>query len=146
MLILIGGISRSGKTTLALKLQAEQYPNAVVLHQDQYIQPQALMPTIRDRIDWEHPASIHWSKWKSDILRHLSNNETLIAEGIFAFADADVNGWAVQKHLLSIDEVTFRQRKAEDHRWGYEPPWYIDHIWKSGLTYQNLGKIVSFHV
>jgi nicotinamide/nicotinate riboside kinase len=136
-LIAIGGVSRSGKTTLALQIQAQKYPQAIVLHQDEWIQPEALMPMIRDRIDWEHPKSIDWARWKAVILQHLSQNKTVIIEGIFAFADAEINQWITEKHLLKIDEATFRQRKAADKRWGEEPDWYINHIWQSGNAHLN---------
>lgn len=134
-LIAIGGASRSGKTTLALQLQVEQYPQAIVLHQDEWIQPERLIPTIQDRIDWEHPGSIDWARWKSIILAHLFIHQTVIIEGIFAFADAEINQWIAEAHELQIDEATFRARKATDNRWGYEPPWYIDHIWNSSKKY-----------
>ena len=42
---------------------------------------------------------------------------------------------------LAISYQTFLKRKIEDHRWGEEPDWYIQHIWESHLQVPKWGKI-----
>ena len=36
---------------------------------------------------------------------------------------------------VDLQEETFHKRKSTDLRWGREPEWYIDHIWKRHTQY-----------
>jgi len=44
-----------------------------------------------------------------------------------------------KKIFLEIRRSTFEKRRTEDNQWGFEPDWYIDHIWKS---YEKYGKTI----
>ena len=129
-LIGIGGISRAGKSDLAHFLSAN-LPNANVLHQDDYVKPEGLIPKIKERVDWEHPDSINWNQWKEAIIKSQSKFQHTIAEGIFVFHDSEILTQTNWKILLTLDKELFLQRKSDDGRWGNEPDWYIEHIWNS---------------
>ncbi len=133
-LIGIGGVSRAGKTSLA-DFFAAQLHNSLVLHQDEYILPEIQIPKIKDRIDWEHPDSIDWQKWKTAILANQPNYDFIILDGLFAFHDGELEQDMDWKIYLSIDKDRFVQNKKDDQRWGEEPEWFIQHIWDSHLKY-----------
>ena len=44
---------------------------------------------------------------------------------------------------LTLKEETFLERKRKDLRWGREPEWYIDHIWKSHLMYREEQEVLD---
>ncbi|MDP5169073.1 MAG: hypothetical protein NWR72_02420 [Bacteroidia bacterium] len=144
MLLLIGGVSRSGKTKLsqkiALWLRTEGH-KVSVLHQDEYVKPESEIPMIRDHIDWEVPESIDWARWQEAIRSAALSHDWVIAEGLFAFSDQELNQAADRQIMVNVSEDTFLQRKREDLRWGQEPEWFIAHIWRSFLIY---GEPASF--
>lgn len=143
-LIAIGGVSRSGKSSLALKLLAA-LPNSVVLHQDDFVKSDRQIPKIKGRTDWEHPDSIDWPSWKESIHKALAKYDYVIIEGLFAFSDASINSQIHKAIYLSIDKATFLERRRKETRWGHEPDWFIEHVWeahwKYGLAPENLSII-----
>jgi len=141
LLIGIGGVSRSGKSSLARQLQ-EHYTSAgrscLILSQDDFVIPEGQIPKIRDRIDWEDPVSIDWPRLKRKIEEMKAFFQVIIVEGLFAFVDPALTAQYDMKFFMEISKETFLARKAVDDRWGPEPAWFIEHIWESYLKF---GKI-----
>lgn len=141
LVIGIGGVSRSGKTSLAKRI-ASWYADAVVLHQDDFIVPESQIPRISCgadvHIDWEVPESIDFKWLQSAILAALARQQTVVVEGLFAFHAPEISALYDRKIFLHISQATFKKRKAEDLRWGKEPDWYIAHIWNAYLKYGTL--------
>lgn len=135
-LILIGGISRSGKSTLAQGL-ASSLKGSSYLEQDFYVKPEGELPLIKDRIDWDSPESIDWARWKSEITERIESYQWVIAEGIFAFNDTAINNMAHFKINLSIEKSIFLQERKADTRWGLEPDWFLEHVWDAHRKYHN---------
>ncbi len=133
MIIGIGGLSRSGKTKVAKKIRTElqkQGQNVLLLHQDHFSFPEIKIPKIKDRADYEHPDSIDWNRYLAAIQEGIKAQQTIISEGLFAFANQQLNQLYDRQIFVSIDQATFMQRKANDTRWGpLPPPWYLQHIW-----------------
>lgn len=136
MVIGIGGCSRSGKTTLA-ELIKDYYSadKATIIHQDDYIPPTEQILTINGHIDWECPQSIDFVAYRKAIDEAIGKFEIVIAEGIFAFNDQEINKLYSKRILMHIDKETFVYYKNQDLRWGKEPDWYVEHIWNSHLKY-----------
>ena len=137
MIIGIGGVSRSGKSDLAQKLCGYLgKEKCAVLDLDDFVLPQALLPEIKGRIDWESPETINWAL----VFQIIEENqkEYLIIEGIFAFS----NPYLVDKYdlkiIIRIPKELFIERRKKETRWGPEPRWYIEHVWetheKSGIS------------
>lgn len=142
MVIGIGGVSRAGKTRLARKLAGHfrgQGRTAVILHQDEFVFPEAEIPTIRGKADWEHPGSIDFERFRQAIAAQAETVDVVIAEGLLAFYDAAVNALYDRCFFMKISKATFLERKARDLRWGREPDWYMEHIWESFLKYGQPG-------
>ncbi len=140
MLIGIGGVSRAGKSTLArllLEALVERSKTVELIHQDDYVIQESLLPRIQNRTDWEVPQSIDWIQWRDQINEALNRSEIVIIEGIFCFYDERIVQQMKLKILIVITYRVLRHRKDEDLRWGSkpEPKWYIDHIWKSYRRY-----------
>lgn len=138
MKIGIGGISRAGKTTLAKKIIAN-FPDKkkVILHQDDYINAGYDIPQIQERINWEVPESIDFLRLKYDFKWMSQNLDVVILEGIFALYDDEMNEMFDKKIFVDLGYDQFMSRKALDDRWGYEPDWYIQHIWNSYQKYRD---------
>ncbi len=143
-LILIGGISRSGKSTLAKNLVSE-LENSVHLEQDLFVQAQENLPRIKDRIDWDSPDSIDWSLWKRTIAAKLEQHDWVLAEGIFAFNQLELIERADYTISLSLDRDLFLEERKADTRWGKEPDWFLDHVWKAHQQHHNPHS-VSFNL
>ena len=146
MVIGIGGVSRSGKSTLAaliLRLYTEGGKTAVVLAQDDCVFPPEQIPTIshgkETEIDWETPESIDFQRYKNAILEAKMQFDHVITEGLLNFYDADLNALYDKFLFVDIPKTTFLQRKADDKRWGEVPSWFVEHIWAS---YEKFGKTV----
>lgn len=146
MVIGIGGVSRSGKSTLGIfiyQLFTEGGQTAVVLSQDDYVFPIEQIPKIYNgeevEIDWEIPESIDFQRYKNAILDAQKQFDHVITEGLLNFYDAEINSLFDKFLFVDIPKPTFLTRKTADKRWGDVPDWYIEHIWAS---YGRLGKTI----
>lgn len=140
-LILIGGVSRSGKSSLAKALQ-QDLSNATILHQDEFVLPHDQIPKVRDRIDWERPESIDWDALLIAYSSGRDKHQYIIIEGIFAFSNLTLNRIADFTVLLTLDKEQFFERRKVEHRWGEEPNWFIEHVWKSHTLFHNPHKLL----
>jgi uridine kinase len=129
-IIAIGGVSRSGKTSLALWLH-KHLADSMMLSQDDFVQPEELIPRVRDRIDWEHPDSVNWQAWQRAIVSNRKDCSYLILEGLLMFQDQSLTVEPDLCYYLTMDKASFLEERKNETRWGYEPPWYIEHVWKS---------------
>ncbi len=88
MLIGIGGVSRSGKSTLASGI-AGMFPFAdpVIICQDDYIHSPAKLPEIKRHIDWKDPASLDFTKIHEAVWAAIASKKLVLMEGLFAFQD-----------------------------------------------------------
>ena len=138
MIIGIGGVSRAGKTTLSARLKKRIKGKTIkILNQDDFVKKNKL-PMIKNHVDWEHPDSIDWKALAKAISTYRSEFDIVIVEGIFAFYHTKITklyDWAFFVHIPK--ELSFN-RKNKDLRWGKEPQWFIEHIWKSYLLYGRL--------
>ena len=132
--IAIGGISRSGKSTLADWL-GTQLKNATVLHQDEYALPKDELPEINGIPDWEVPESIAWDTWHKAITQAKNHYDYVIIEGILVFANTNINALIDQSIFLNIDKENFLKRRLKEKRWGKEPEWFIEYVWEAHLKY-----------
>ncbi|UBM58444.1 AAA family ATPase [Marinilongibacter aquaticus] len=141
MLVGIGGVSRSGKSTLAHSLvntlRAMDY-QAIVLNQDNYVKHSHLIPKIKDKIDWENPESIDLPLLLEVTAFYLSKFEIVILDGFLVYHFDELNTLYDKKIFLEIDKDTFFERKRADRRWGPIPDWYIAYIWEA---YEKFGQI-----
>lgn len=140
MIIGIGGVSRSGKTTLANQLKIfyqNKGRSVLLLSQDDYVVSEELIPKIKDRIDWELPQTIDLEKLMSRL--EECKTDILIIEGLFAFAFDKLNEYYDFKIFIKIKKETFLYRKSIDTRYN-EPQWFIQHIWQSYLKYGTIDE------
>lgn len=144
MIIAIGGVSTAGKTTLAQQLR-DHFHNkkTITLCQDDFVKPVDQLPSINGRIDWEHPDSIDHDRFLNTIIAESKENDIVIAEGLLIYWFQPVCKLFDKRLFITIDYPTFVKRKARDNRWGHEPEWYIEHIWKSYLEYGQVEKVSS---
>lgn len=139
MIIGIGGVSRSGKSTLAEIINSIfNQDKLVIIPQDNYVFDEEEIPEIRGEVDWECPESVDFERYKVALEQASEANDVVIAEGLLAFYDEEINQLYEKRIFVSVGEKIFRERKVSDLRWGSFPDWYIDHIWDSYLKY---GKI-----
>ena len=139
-LILIGGVSRSGKSTLAQQL-ASVLPHSAYLEQDFFVKSEEQLPVIQNRIDWDSPESVDWISWEAAIRNNLESYDWVVAEGIFAFYNEVINELKHFTIHLSVDRNTFLDERKKETRWGEEPEWFLDHVWESHLKYSNVHNI-----
>lgn len=135
-LILIGGVSRSGKSTLAGELTS-LLTNCISLSQDNFVLAKEQIPTIKNRIDWEEPKSINWTSLIDRIDELSKHHSFIIIEGIFAFNSSIINDLAVYKVYLELDYELFTERRKDEKRWGPEPAWYLEHVWNAHEKFAN---------
>ncbi|MFN3588227.1 MAG: uridine kinase [Spirosomataceae bacterium] len=138
MVIGIGGVSRSGKSTLANLLAAHFRKNGkkvLIFHQDDFVLPDTMIPKIKHRLDWESPLSIDHNMLAAIVRDFKDRVDIVIVEGLFAFFEPQLESLYDKRILVKISKRTFLIRKGMDNRWGYEPTWYINHIWQSFLKF-----------
>ncbi len=136
MIIGIGGVSRAGKTTLAEDLceYFKKQGNTVdVFCQDKYVKPTISIPKVQGVPDWERPSTIKWERLTEDVQN--STADIKIVEGLFAFYPASLRTLYNASIFINIDKEVFLSRKKADSRWGKEPSWYAEHVWRSYLKY-----------
>ncbi len=156
MTIGIGGISRSGKSTLASLIQryftvearnpdsfGKGGQTAIILAQDDYVFPTEQIPKIKHNadveIDWETPESIDFQRYRKAILTAQLQFDDVITEGLFNFYAEDINCLFDKFFFVNISKITFLRRKALDKRWSEVPAWYIEHIW---MSYERFGRTI----
>lgn len=138
MIIGISGVSRSGKTSLAFlikRLIEEQGETATVISQDDFAFAENLIPKIKHRIDWECPESIDFQRYKNDIIEKKAIFQHVITEGLLNFWDEEINDLFDHRFFTLIKKDIFLSRRLKEKRWGYEPKWFIEHVWRSYLKY-----------
>jgi nicotinamide/nicotinate riboside kinase len=138
MVIGIGGVSRSGKTSLAFlikRIVEQRGETATVISQDDFAFEESKIPKIRHRIDWECPESIDFQRYKNEIVDKQATYQHVITEGILNFWDAETDTLFDRRLFVLIKKDIFFRRRLQEKRWGFEPKWFIEHVWKSYLTY-----------
>lgn len=131
----IGGVSRSGKSTLAQKLKDSFDGPVLILAQDEFVRPESEIPKIKNRTDWEHPASIDFERIKAEVKAQKRNYGLIIVEGLLAFYDPFLAAMFDKSVLMKISRQTFMERRKQETRWGEEPDWYLDHVWDSYMKF-----------
>lgn len=135
-LILIAGVSRSGKSSLA-KMLCTGLKKSITIDQDSFTLPKSELPKIKGRIDWERPNSIDW-KWLLEKYNQSQYSyKHIIIEGIFALSNELITNAADYIISLEISKQTYLERRKKESRWGNEPDWFIEHVWESHLKYHN---------
>ena len=145
MVIGIGGVSRAGKTALAKRLAKHFRQGGLstgILHQDEFVYPDEEIPKIRDKVDWEHPGSIDFERFRQAIVEYSQTYDVVIVEGLMALYDEPTNALYDKCFFVNISKATFLERKSKDLRWGREPDWYMEHIWESFQLYGQPGPSV----
>ncbi len=141
MIVGIGGISRSGKSFLAEQLQhafeARDY-SVKVLSQDDFVFPEEQIPKINGHVDWEIPESIDFEAFIEAIKAANHRCDLILLEGLMLFWNSDLLKLLDLCVFIELGKELFVQRKQLDLRWGKEPDWYIEYIWKSYLIYGQL--------
>lgn len=137
----IGGVSRSGKSTLARKLKEALLPKQVLsVDMDQYVFPQEEVPKINGHPDWEVPESINYRKVLDTIEENDPNHDFIIVEGILAFANPTLKELYDVTVYMEISEATYLERRRQETRWGKDPEWYIEYVWEAHLKYGQFHK------
>ena len=145
MIIGIGGISTGGKSWLAQKIK-EHYRNektVSILCQDDYALPEEEIPLIKDHIDWEIPKSMDFDRFYRAIVKNARSSDVVVAEGIFVFHQPRFVELFDKMIYFTLKEETFLERKRKDLRWGREPDWYIDHIWRNHHIYREEKEVLD---
>lgn len=138
MTIGIGGVSRSGKTSLAFLIKKTieaRGETAVVISQDDFVFNENLIPKIRHRADWECPESVDFQRYRNEIIEKKVVYQHVITEGLLNFWDAETDALFDRRLFISIKKDIFLSRRMEEKRWGFEPKWFLEHVWKSYLKY-----------
>lgn len=136
MRIAIGGVSNAGKSKLATDIKNKLTQNKVsVLCQDEFVFPASDIPRINDHIDWEIPDSIDTPRFIQAILTASMECDLLIAEGLMIYHHPEINNLFHKRIFIDLPKEEFLTRKRKDLRWGHEPEWYIEHIWKNYLKF-----------
>ena len=132
----IGGLSRSGKSTLAKQIKGHFASRKVlILSQDDFVKDEKEIPKIKDRTDWEHPDSIDIRSLLQTIDEVKKSHDLIIIEGLLAFYFPALNSLYDHRIFLTISKKTFLFRRQQETRWGSEPEWFWEHVWESYLKY-----------
>ena len=146
MIIGIGGVSNSGKSSLAKNLkQSLKGFRVEIIGQDDYVFPENKIPKIKGHTDWEIPASINFPAFKKVLLHKSKTADVTIAEGLMVFYDEELRKSFDLSIFLEMSKKEFLKRKVKDLRWGLEPTWYIEYIWNSFLCYGQLPGNINAH-
>jgi uridine kinase len=148
MIIGIGGVSRAGKTSLALQIEKWYESGSVkILHQDDFIRPIEKMPLVKGHIDWEHPDSYDFVGLVKTIKKERKKFDIVVVEGLMVFGNQQLAKLMDKRIYIRISKEAFLSRKTLDNRWEDEPDWYIEHIWEShfvfGLVPQGFDHIMQ---
>jgi len=136
MIIGVGGVSRAGKTSLALQIEKWHDSGSVkILHQDDFIRPIDKMPLVREHIDWEHPDSYDFVGLIKAIKKERKKFDIVVVEGLMVFCNQQLAKLMDKRIYIRISKETFLSRKTLDNRWEDEPDWYIEHIWNNHFVY-----------
>ena len=148
MVIGIGGVSRAGKTSLALQMQKWYNSKSVVLlHQDDYVFPVEQISTINGHVDWEKPDAYDYKRLIEVISEAKRNYDIIVIEGLMVLCHLELMQLMDRLIYIQISKEAFLKRKTIDKRWGNEPEWYIEHIWNSHILYcKNTNNVDSILV
>jgi len=138
MIIAIGGASRSGKTTLAKAIQAHinrGIKSCTILHQDDFVYPKPLIPSIDGKTNYECPESIDFETLRKAIYRAEKKFDIVIVEGFLIYCNDKLARSFDEQIFLEIARETFLERKKEDKLWPEPDPAYRAFIWESFLLY-----------
>ncbi|MGC8866286.1 MAG: uridine kinase family protein [Bacteroidales bacterium] len=127
----IGGGSRAGKTTLALHLKEALPFDSQIISLDDCVLPEAMIPRIRNHINWEIPESIDYTLLRHKMETLSEKAQVIILEGLFVFSVPEIFSLLHLGIFLTISRRKFIAEKKMDDRWGIEPLWYIYYIWKA---------------
>ena len=132
----IGGVSRSGKSTVARKLKDELASLKVfALDMDSYVLPENDIPKINGHPNWEVPESIDYERILTLLDENKSIYEVIIVEGILAFANKELNKRYDLTVVMEISKATYLNRRKQETRWGKDPDWYLEYVWEAHLKY-----------
>lgn len=136
MIIAIGGPSNAGKSALAgIISQHLGRQHTAILCLDDFVFPESQLPRIRDHIDWEHPNTINRESLLTNLQNAAGNHDHVILEGFLVYSWPSICKLYDKNLFIDIPESEFYTRKKNDLRWGAEPQWYIEHIWKQYLSF-----------
>lgn len=139
MIIGIGGVSQSGKSHLADQLSL-RLKNTRVISLDDFAFPTEQLPKVKDRYDWEVPMAYDFDRLLKEIDLAIPQSDHVIAEGILIFYDPRINERFDKRIFLTINKPVFLARRKKETRWGNEPDWFLEHVWK---CYEQYGRSVN---
>ena len=154
MIIGVGGVSRSGKSSLSRFLKKELHKKTGEIHLDNYIKdsshwhfftryPVFYLSKIHKVFNMEHPNVIDFNRLYEDILQSSQQNEIVIAEGFLITYDARIKNLFDKYIHIALSKSVFIQRRTRDFKSNL---WYTNHVWncfmKYGTDYSNLNHIV----
>ncbi|GAB4244676.1 MAG: hypothetical protein Tsb0034_22940 [Ekhidna sp.] len=132
----IGGISRSGKSSLAQRLVDQAGDRkCLILGLDEFVFTESAIPKIKGETDWERPESTDFHKVIQTIQLHQDEHDLIIVEGIHAFTDEQLLSCYDTTVYLKLSKATFLKRRGKETRWGKEADWYPVHVWESHQKY-----------
>ena len=132
----IGGISRSGKSTLIKKLVDHYKLKSFVCFDDYLIGPVTKMDKIVNSYieDWEDPKGWDIEKYKETLLKlKEKDNDTndlniILVEGFLIYYRKDISSLIDIKIMLDIDKEVARERRKKSKHYGSD--YYFDeYIW-----------------
>lgn len=146
MIIGIGGVSRSGKTSLSRALKAQLRPTTIIVHLDDYIKesrhwdfftknPIFYLSKVHKKFDMEHPDTIDFDAFHRDIVRAAEEYDTVIAEGFLIVYDPRIKKLIDKYVHVEVSKSEFIKRRIKDFR--HSNLWYAKHVWKSFVKYGN---------
>jgi uridine kinase len=142
MIIAIGGVSRSGKTSLARQLSDAIGPTSSIIHLDNFFKSKIVRKGIYN-FDWEHPDSIDFRRLFIEIRTKMKSVKILIIEGFLISYDLRIRNIIDFYIHIDIKRNTFFKRRLTDYNEGWI---YVDHVWLSylafGTNYQELNYII----